>query len=82
MLYFDHFRHYPSGNWAHLIATGGDDELLAAASACNIRQCIQRHRFTHLDIHPKHEAMLRELGAVQVTSAELVRIYRAHEEGQ
>ncbi len=75
-VYFDPPRHYPSGNWSHLVADT-DEELHAAAAAAGIPrhhcQSSRRHRHPHYDVHPKHLPALRAFGAVELSSKELLR---------
>ncbi|HET7037325.1 MAG TPA: DUF4031 domain-containing protein [Thermomicrobiaceae bacterium] len=81
--YVDELRHYPghrSGHqhWCHLVSDGGEPELHGFAARLGLRRewFQARSRHPHYDLPPAGRERAIELGAVPVSSRELIRLLR------
>ena len=82
--YVDQLRSYPDHpsrqpHWCHLVTDGDLEELHAFAARLGIpRQRFQhRSKYPHYDLPPARRALAIQLGAVPISSREMVRILRA-----
>ncbi len=74
-IYVDTIRHYPSGLWCHMAADGSIEELQRLAEKIGLsRSRLQHHRLVpHYDLRPVVRERAVALGAVEVSSKELLR---------
>jgi hypothetical protein len=74
-VYVDYIREHPSGQWCHMIADT-DDELHTMARQLGLRRGwlhISASGIAHYDLRPAQRDEAINLGAVEITSKELVR---------
>ena len=80
--YVDPIRHYPGARWRHKhwchCTADTREELHALAAAVGMpRERFQDHTYRwHYDFTPELRAAAVELGAVEITSRELIRYMR------
>ena len=74
-IYVDTIRHYPSGLWCHMATDGPIEELHRFAERIGLcRSRLQHHRLVpHYDLRPVVREGAVALGAVEVSSKELLR---------
>ena len=74
-IYVDTIRHYPSGPWCHMATDGPLEELWRFAEKMELsRVRFQHHRLVpHYDLRPSGRERAIALGAVEVSSKELLR---------
>ena len=69
-------RGLPSSRWCHMVSDRSAEELHAFAARIGLKrewaQLRPRASAAHYDLTPRRRAMALELGAVEVTSRELV----------
>jgi hypothetical protein len=85
-VYVDELRDYHSllgigfpGLWCHMVTDGELDELHRFAERLGIqRRRFQDHpRHPHYDLHPNGRKSAVALGAIEVTTAQLARMFRS-----
>lgn len=74
-IYVDTIRHYPSGLWCHMATDGSIEELQRFAETMGLSKArIQHHRLVpHYDLRPLERERAITLGAIEVSSKELLR---------
>ena len=74
-IYVDTIRHYPSGLWCHMATDGSIEELQRFAEKIGLcRSWLQHHRLVpHYDLRPLGREWAIALGAIEVSSKELLR---------
>ena len=84
-VYVDELRDYrtllgigPPGLWCHLVTDGEIEELhhFAARLGAPRRGFQDYPRHPHYDLHPRGRDLAVALGAVEVTTSELARMFR------
>jgi hypothetical protein len=80
-IYVDSIRRYPSGPWCHMATDGPLEELYSFAERMGLsRSRLQHHRLVpHYDLRPSGRERAIALGAVEVSSKELLRRTRRDE---
>ena len=74
-IYVDTIRQYPSGLWCHMATDGPIEELQHFAERIGLsRSRLQYHRLVpHYDLRPLRRERALTLGALEVSSKELLR---------
>ncbi len=74
-IYVDTIRRYPSGLWCHMATDGPIEELHRFAERMGLSQSwLQHHRLVpHYDLRPAGRERAIALGAIAVSSKELLR---------
>ena len=74
-IYVDTIRRYPSGLWCHMATDGSIEELHRLAEKIGLsRSRLQHHRLVpHYDLRPSVRERATTLGAIEVSSKELLR---------
>ncbi len=74
-IYVDAIRQYPSGLWCHMATDGPIEELHRFAERMGLsRSRLQHHRLVpHYDLRPLGRERAIALGAIEVSSKELLR---------
>jgi hypothetical protein len=74
-IYVDTTRQYPSGLWCHMATDGSIEELHRFAERMGLsRSRLQHHRLVpHYDLRPLLRERAIALGAIEVSSKELLR---------
>jgi len=72
----DMTRGLPGRNWCHMVSDAGEEELHAFAARIGLKrawfQCRPKASAAHYDLVPSKRVLAVKLGAVEVTSRELV----------
>jgi hypothetical protein len=85
MVYVDPLRDYydimgtgTPGLWCHMVTDGPLEELHAFAGRMGLQRAwFQDHpRHPHYDLPPRGRALALELGAQEISTAELARLFR------
>lgn len=85
-VYVDELRDYRAllgiglpGLWCHMVTDAEIDELHQFAARLGVpRRVFQAHpRHPHYDLHARGRSLALALGAVEVTTADLARMFRA-----
>jgi hypothetical protein len=74
-IYVDDIQQYPSGQWCHMTTDGAIEELHAVAKRIGMKRTwFQDHpRHPHYDLRTSKRLVVLRLGAVAVSSIELLR---------
>lgn len=79
MIYVDQVQnHGNKGHWCHMATDGSVDELHSFAQQIGLkREWFQEHRIVrHYDLKPSKRKLAVELGAIEVSSRELIDLCR------
>lgn len=74
MILVDRIRHYPSGEWCHMVSDESVEELHEFAARIGMkRRAFQNTSRPHYDLRPSTRRLAVSLGAEEVGMKDLVR---------